>query len=91
MTRVCIFEKLYHYIAAKKFILVIIQHTNIVIKTPKPLTIYFLSRNISLLISIVKLYICIVLVNIRNVYVKYSHYGPIQLKQRNNFQNQVYS
>ena len=29
---------------------------------------------------IVKLYICIVLVNIRNIYVKYSHCGPMHFK-----------
>ena len=30
-------------------------------------------------IKIAKLYICIVLVNIRNIDVKYSHYGPIHI------------
>ena len=32
------------------------------------------------LIRIAKLYICIVLVNIRNIYVKYSHCGLILFK-----------
>ena len=53
---------------------IIIYHKNVVTKPPSILTFFILSRNISL-------YICTVLVNIRNIYEKkYSHYGPIHFK-----------
>ena len=44
---------------------IIIHHKNVVTKSHRPMTIYFLSRNI--LIGIAKLYICLVLVNIGNI------------------------
>ena len=50
---------------------IIIHHIDVVTKPARTLKLYFLTRNISLRIA--KLYICIVLVNFRNIYVKYSH------------------
>ena len=70
---------MYHYTAANKVLLkIIIHHINVVTNALRTLDNLYLSRNI--FIRIAKLYICIVLVSIRNIYVKYSHCGPIHFK-----------
>ena len=40
-------------------------------------------------ITITILYTCIILVNITNIYAKYSHCGPIQFKSQSARQNEL--
>ena len=74
-----LFDTILHYIAANKVLynkIFIINHINVVTKTHRT----FLENNI---VRLAKLYICIVLANIRNtwtIYVKYSLCGPIHFK-----------
>ena len=51
---------------------------NVVTEPPRTFNNLFSFEKYS--IKIAKLYICIVLINIRNIYVKYSHCGRIHLQ-----------
>ena len=63
---------IYHYIAANKVLLDknIIHHINVVTNPSRTLTIHFLFKKYY--IRIAKLYIFTVLINMRNIHVKYS-------------------
>ena len=53
---------------------IIIHHTDFVTKPPRNQHLFSFKKYF---IRIAKLCICIALVNIRNIYIKYSHCGPI--------------
>ena len=58
---------------------IIIHHINDVTKPPRSLNNLLSFKKY--FIRIAKLYICMVLVNIRNIFVKYSHCGPIHINK----------
>ena len=74
------FNFIYHYVAANIVLQnkVIIHHTKVISKPLRTLDNSFFIK--IYFIRMAKLYICIVLINIRNIYVKYSRSGPINYK-----------
>ena len=78
MDFICIFDIIAMIpIPLKSSLESIIEHIKFLTKTPRSLKILFFQE---IFHKNNQLYICIVLFNFRNIYVKYSHCGPINFE-----------